>query len=135
MRRKKTKNPWPRLTQCRKDRGMTMAALADWADIGVSQVSDYEAGKRQPGIDSLTQIAIALNVSTDYLNGRCDDMSLYSEYDRPSFEVALSKMKAFGEVKEIKVSKNTFERIKYHYFPKTRSEVRSIIFNSVVIKK
>jgi transcriptional regulator with XRE-family HTH domain len=42
--------------------GLTQAALAERLSIGTSQLSLIEAGKRQPSIGVLHEIALALNV-------------------------------------------------------------------------
>jgi len=56
-----------RLTDARKDRGLTQQALADRVGIHVTQVRRYEAGTAQPTLDVLRNIAVALNITTDSL--------------------------------------------------------------------
>ena len=56
-----------RLTQLRKQHGLTQQALADRAEIHVTLLRRYEAGKTQPNIDTLRRIALALTVSADLL--------------------------------------------------------------------
>ena len=62
------------LRSIRKELGFTQKVLA--AKINVSQqcYSDYETGKTDPDIKTLILIADALNVSTDYLLGRTDEL-------------------------------------------------------------
>lgn len=56
-----------RLTQLRKQNGLTQQALADRAKIHVTLLRRYEAGKTQPNIDTLRRIALALTISADQL--------------------------------------------------------------------
>lgn len=74
-----------RLTELRKQQGLTQQALSDRADIHVTLLRRYEAGKTQPGLDALRKIAVALNVSADLLlfeddeRGPSDDLRLQFE--------------------------------------------------------
>ena len=58
-----------RLTQLRKEKGLSQKQLAE--DLGVTQatIARYENGTRQPSLDFLVVIALYLGVSTDYLLG------------------------------------------------------------------
>ena len=56
-----------RVRQLRKRRGMTMAALAEAADISVQYVSEIEHGKKSMTMGRLLRVARALGVSTDRL--------------------------------------------------------------------
>ncbi len=53
----------------RKRRHMTLADLAKAAHVSQSALSDYERGVRFPGGQAIRDIAVALDVSTDYLLG------------------------------------------------------------------
>ena len=74
-----------RLAELRKQQGLTQQALADRADIHVTLLRRYEAGKTQPGLDTLRRIALALSVSADLLlfeddeRGPTDDLRLQFE--------------------------------------------------------
>lgn len=74
-----------RLAELRKQQGLTQQALADQADIHVTLLRRYEAGKTQPGLDALRRIAVALSVSADLLlfeeneRGPSDDLRLQFE--------------------------------------------------------
>ena len=74
-----------RLTELRKHQGLTQQALADRADIHVTLLRRYEAGRTQPGLDTLRKIAVALSVSADLLlfepeeRGPTDDLRLQFE--------------------------------------------------------
>jgi transcriptional regulator with XRE-family HTH domain len=56
-----------RLTQLRKERGLTLQALGEVADVHWTQIQRYEAGATQPTLDVLKRLAIALSASTDWL--------------------------------------------------------------------
>lgn len=74
-----------RLVQLRKQHGLTQQALADRAEIHVTLLRRYEAGKTQPNIDTLRRIALALTISADQLlfdeneRGPTDDLKLQFE--------------------------------------------------------
>ncbi|MEJ2592652.1 MAG: helix-turn-helix transcriptional regulator [Candidatus Thiodiazotropha sp.] len=60
--------PFPdRLTQLRKQRGLTQEALADLINITKTQVYRYENGSSQPTLEVIKRLAIALSVTTDQL--------------------------------------------------------------------
>ncbi len=56
-----------RLATQRKQRNLTQQALADLADIHVSQVRRYEGGGALPTLDVLKKLAVALSTSADAL--------------------------------------------------------------------
>lgn len=56
-----------RLVAARKQRELTQAALAERANIHVTQIRRYEAGTSAPTLDALRNLAIALNITTDSL--------------------------------------------------------------------
>lgn len=71
-----------RLIALRKKRGLTQQQMADSIGIHVNSLKKYESGQAQPSLDVLKKIALALNVSTDFL--------LFEEHERgPSDELAL----------------------------------------------
>ena len=71
-----------RLIALRKERGLTQQQMADSIGIHVNSLKKYESGQAQPSLDVLKKIALAVNVSTDFL--------LFEEHERgPSDELAL----------------------------------------------
>jgi transcriptional regulator with XRE-family HTH domain len=58
--------------QARELREMNQTTLASKTGIPASSISHFEAATRKPSFDNLRRIAIALNVSTDFLLGRAD---------------------------------------------------------------
>ncbi|CAL9371446.1 MULTISPECIES: helix-turn-helix domain-containing protein [unclassified Streptomyces] len=59
----------PRLRRIRKEREVTLAALAEATGISVSTLSRLESGQRRPGLDLLLPIAQAHQVPLDELVG------------------------------------------------------------------
>lgn len=65
-----------RLREAREMRGYKQEQLADRAKMPATTVAHFEAGTRKPSFDSLRKLAIALEITTDYLLGRVDDPEL-----------------------------------------------------------
>lgn len=61
-----------RIKQLREAAELSRQDLADRLKISYYTVAKYETDDRKPDIDTLSQIASILNVSTDYLLGRSD---------------------------------------------------------------
>lgn len=58
-----------RLKQLRIETETKQEALARYLNVGISTVSMYETGQREPSLDILIKIAEYFNVSVDYLLG------------------------------------------------------------------
>lgn len=56
-----------RLAALRREAGLTQAALAERAELNVSQLRRYEAGAAEPSLGALRRLAVALSVSADTL--------------------------------------------------------------------
>lgn len=63
-----------RLKQARATRGLSQIELALAAKLPPSSISHFESGARKPSFDNLKRLATALQVSTDYLLGRVEQM-------------------------------------------------------------
>ncbi|WLB57453.1 helix-turn-helix domain-containing protein [Bradyrhizobium japonicum] len=61
-----------RLKAARDLRGLSQSQLASNAKLPPSSVSHFEAGTRKPSFENLKRLAVALDVTTDYLLGRAD---------------------------------------------------------------
>ena len=61
-----------RLRATRISRGYTLQKTADSLDIPLRTYQNYEAGKREPHLSLLAQIANLFNVPIDFLLGRDD---------------------------------------------------------------
>lgn len=64
------------LREARKEKGLKQADLAKIVHVSLQTISGYETGYAQPPIDILVKLANALEVSTDYLLGRENDVGL-----------------------------------------------------------
>lgn len=56
-----------RLRWARDSRGYTQTDLAIQSGLRQSVISHFESGRRLPSFDNLRRLAVALNVSADYL--------------------------------------------------------------------
>jgi transcriptional regulator with XRE-family HTH domain len=65
-----------RLRAARDMRGWSQADLAQRAELPPSSIAHFETGSRKPSFDNLRRLAIALEVTTDYLMGRVDEPTL-----------------------------------------------------------
>ena len=61
-----------RISELRKQAGMSQFQLAKILDIATSTLGMYETGKREPSLKVMNRIANYFNVTTDYLLGRPD---------------------------------------------------------------
>ncbi len=57
----------------RKEQNLTQTELAQKANLSASCISMIELEEREPGANTILSLANALNVTSDYLLGRCDD--------------------------------------------------------------
>lgn len=64
-----------RLFMARQLRGMTQEDLAERTQLFKTDISKYERGESHPNLPRLCRLADSLNVSTDYLLGRSEDMT------------------------------------------------------------
>ena len=56
-----------RFIQIRKEHKLTQQEMADTVGMHITQVKRYEAGQAQPSLEVLKRIALAFNVTTDWL--------------------------------------------------------------------
>ena len=73
-----------KISDLRKQNGLTQQIMADKLGIHVSQLKRYEAGTSQPTLDIFRKIVLALNISADMLlfdqeRGPDDDLRLHFE--------------------------------------------------------
>lgn len=61
-----------RISELRKQAGMSQFQLAKVLNIATSTLGMYETGKREPSLKVMNRIANYFNVTTDYLLGRPD---------------------------------------------------------------
>lgn len=63
-----------RIRELRKKRGLNQDQLAELASLNRVTIAKYESGRVEPGAHALARIADALEVSTDALLGRSDEI-------------------------------------------------------------
>lgn len=63
-----------RLAQARDKRKLSQADLAKKAGLQAAAIGHFERGRRKPSFANVRALAKALNVSSDYLLGRTEDM-------------------------------------------------------------
>lgn len=63
-----------RLSSARDAREISQGELAKKSGLPASSISHFEGGGRKPSFDNLRRIADALDVTTDYLLGRSDEI-------------------------------------------------------------
>lgn len=96
-----------RLRETREARKLSQATLGRVAGYGQEKISAYETGKIRPQYQTLIHLADALQVSTDYLLGRIDEMepkiTLEDVLDEDEIELIL-KYRSLSKEKRIKLS-------------------------------
>lgn len=80
-----------RLATLRKQKLLTQQALAETAEISVSILKRYEAGRAQPTLPILRKLAVALGVSADLLLFDKDERGPTDETLKLQFE-AVSRL-------------------------------------------
>ena len=68
-----------RLKEVRKSKGITQSQLAEQIGVSVSAVKKWEQDQVDPNTAALMSIAVALNVSLDYLFGNSSEPDLVIE--------------------------------------------------------
>lgn len=63
-----------RLVAARDHRQLSQQEVARRAGLPPSSISHFEGGARKPSLDSLRRLANALNVTTDFLLGRTEEI-------------------------------------------------------------
>ena len=71
-----------RLRSARVKRNLSQDELARRASLQASAISHFETGSRKPSFDNLRRLADALDVTTDYLLGRVDEMQALAGADK-----------------------------------------------------
>ena len=71
-----------RLREARELRGFSQGQLADRSGLQSSAISHFETKKRKPSFDNLRKLADALDVTTDFLLGRVDNVRSIGSSDQ-----------------------------------------------------
>ena len=77
-----------KIKQLRRERDLTQEQLAEYLNVSISAVSQWESGKTLPDISLILPLANFFDVSTDTLFGRCEQANeeIIAEYDQKSSE-------------------------------------------------
>jgi len=67
-------NTGERIRALRQERNLNQEQLAELANLNRVTIAKYESGRVEPGAQALARIADALEVSTDALLGRSDEI-------------------------------------------------------------
>ena len=71
-----------RLRTARETRGLTQQELAEKVSLHRDMIAHLEGGMRNPSADTLKLLAGGLDVTTDFLLGRTEDMAPARGYER-----------------------------------------------------
>jgi len=70
-----------RLVDARNMRELSQDELAKRAKLQATAISHFENGRRKPSFDNLKRLADALEVTSDYLMGRTNDINIIMRDD------------------------------------------------------
>lgn len=71
-----------RIKQCRKSRQLTQERLAELIDVSSHYIYEIEKGLKCMSLSTLVDIALALNISTDYLLFGTQEYSSQEQIDQ-----------------------------------------------------
>lgn len=83
-----------RISELRKQAGMSQFQLAKVLDIAASTLGMYETGKREPSLKVMQRIADYFGVTTDYLLGR-PEKKKDDGIDHTALEKAIDEARSF----------------------------------------
>ncbi len=89
------------LKTARKDAGLTQVEIAQRINVSQQCYSDYENGKTDPDMNTLVMIADILQVSTDYLLGRTDELGAVITPFPPSDDYTDEEKKLIADYREL----------------------------------
>lgn len=78
-----------KIRELRKERGLNQDQLAELASLNRVTIAKYESGRVEPGAQALSRIADALEVSTDVLLGRAEELPERNEWKPKTIEAQL----------------------------------------------
>lgn len=95
-----------RLREVRETRKLSQAMLGRLAGCGQEKISFYETGKSKPQYQTLVRLADALQISTDYLLGRTEEMEqriTLEDVLKPDEIELILKYRSLSKEKKIKL--------------------------------
>ena len=81
-----------RIRALRKQRGLNQDQLAELASLNRVTVAKYESGRVEPGAQALARIADALEVTTDALLGRSEEIPVQNNPKTPEARIVSGGM-------------------------------------------
>jgi len=90
-----------RLKDLRKTRGINQTELSAYLNYGYTAIANYESGRNEPAIDTLSKIAEYFDVTVDYLIGKEDDPKRMDGISKPEAELIMSFRTMDNEDKKI----------------------------------
>ena len=115
-----------KIREIRESRNLTQDQLAELASLNRVTVAKYEAGRIEPGANSLARIADALEVSTDVLLGRSEDIRMPEDHpqsiEAKIISVGIDKLPKEQREQAVNVMKAVFAQYA-DYFVEKGSEV------------
>lgn len=85
-----------RLKEMRVKAGLTQQELGEKLGLGKSTISEWESGKRMPGLELVEDIAKALGIDPWYLMGWSTEPSLDSPYENDQTEPTEAQLARYG---------------------------------------
>lgn len=79
-----------RLAEARSRKGISQAVLARILDVATSTIGQYETGARNPGLDTIEQLAAALDVTPEWLAFNYDSQLPSEEVSVPVYNTPIS---------------------------------------------
>lgn len=67
------------IKKCRRDKDLTQEQLAEYLNVSVSAISQWESNKTTPDIVMLVSLANFFNITTDELLGRINSIDVYTD--------------------------------------------------------
>ena len=79
-----------RLRKKKKNKNINQQKLSNYLGYGYTAVANYESGRNEPAIDTLSKIAEYFDVTVDYLIGKEDNPKRMDGISKPEAELIMS---------------------------------------------
>lgn len=90
-----------RLKEIRIYKKMTQKELSNLANISQSVLSQYESGQVDPSATAIIQLCNALQISSDYLLGRSDELGVISINDEYVFSTNATEQRLILDFRKL----------------------------------
>ncbi len=71
------------ISELRAEKGVYQKELADYLNVSIGTISNYEQGIHNPDFDTLVRLADFYDVSVDYMLGRTEIRACAKDLERP----------------------------------------------------